>query len=87
MSRYTLPLHIDTRIQLDWGYDRPLHKVFAHLVADNRGLYSFITTVGELMPAIADMLTNNNVRPLTDVEAAAMTEQLIADGTDPGTLT
>ncbi|MFJ1936686.1 hypothetical protein ACIOGZ_29005 [Kitasatospora sp. NPDC088160] len=92
MSRYARSLDSTTSTQLEWGYDRPLHNVFAYLVidddfVDDRGLYPPITTVGELMPAIADMLTRNNVRLLTDEEAISMMAQLIADGADGGTLT
>ncbi|MFD5922709.1 hypothetical protein ACFVYP_40345 [Kitasatospora sp. NPDC058201] len=91
MSRYILSLDPATRTQLEWGYDPPLDNVYVHLVVahefvDNCGLFSFIPTVGELMPALADMLTRHRVRQLTDEEAAEMTKQLIADGADPGDL-
>ncbi|MEE1828047.1 hypothetical protein PUR61_38600 [Streptomyces sp. BE20] len=89
MSRYTMPL-TDT-LHLQFGYDRPLHNVFAQLwrndgfePVETLGLYSFIVTVGELMPAIDAMLAPYPGAALSEEDRNSIRDKLIADGADPG---
>ncbi|MEU9133871.1 hypothetical protein AB0D08_38280 [Kitasatospora sp. NPDC048540] len=89
MSRYTLPL--TDILNLEYGYDRPLRNVFAQLWENDGeepiqhlGLYPFITTVGELMPAIDAMLAPHPGAALSDRARNNISRQLIADGAEPG---
>ncbi|MER7671265.1 hypothetical protein ABTY61_22750 [Kitasatospora sp. NPDC096128] len=88
MSRHVMPL--SAAAHLEWGYNRPLHNVFAHLVVDgefvdNRGLDRFIPTVRELIPAIDAMIAEHHAPALTEVDRAIITHQLVHDGADIGT--
>ncbi|MER6401385.1 hypothetical protein ABT263_35890 [Kitasatospora sp. NPDC001603] len=89
MSRYTMPL--TDSLRLEWGYDRPLHNVFAQLWKNDSiepvealGLYSFIVTVAELMPALDAMLAPYPGAALSEEDRDNIRTQLIADGADPG---
>ncbi|MFD9062716.1 hypothetical protein ACFVZ3_14475 [Kitasatospora purpeofusca] len=90
MSRYTVPL-TDT-LDLEYGYDRPLHNVFAQLwrKGDSHqplhalGLYPFITTVAELMPEIDTMLAPYPDAALDEERRDSIRRRLVADGADPG---
>ncbi|MGY0466802.1 hypothetical protein ACW14Y_42085 (plasmid) [Kitasatospora sp. cg17-2] len=90
MSRYTMPL-TDT-LNLEYGHDRRLHNVFAQLWQDgdsheplhDLGLYPYITTVGELMPAIDAMLAPYPDAALDEERRDSIRRRLVADGADPG---
>ncbi|MFE2728961.1 hypothetical protein [Kitasatospora sp. NPDC059327] len=88
MSRYTMPL--TEHLHLQFGYDRPLHNVFAQLwkndgeIIETLGLYTFIVTVGELMPALDAMLAPHPDAALSEEDRNSIRDQLIADGADPG---
>ncbi|MFB8243434.1 hypothetical protein ACFC58_43590 [Kitasatospora purpeofusca] len=86
MTRYTTPL-TDT-LDLQYGYDRPLHNVFAQLWENGKplhalGLYPFITTVDELMSAIDTMLAAYPGAALDEERCGSIRRRLIADGADP----
>ncbi|MGW7582959.1 hypothetical protein ACWGKU_18405 [Kitasatospora sp. NPDC054768] len=90
MSRYTMRL--SNTLDLQFGYDRPLHNVFAQLWERNvgreplqvLGLDPFITTVSELIPAVDSMLAPYPGAALSEADRNNIRRQLIADGAEPG---
>ncbi|MET9611714.1 hypothetical protein [Kitasatospora indigofera] len=92
MSRYTMPL--TKTLNLQFGYDRPLHNVFAQLWNNSSdgepvqalGLDPFITTVNTLMPAIDAMLAPHPGAALSDADRDVIRKRLVADGADRGSV-